>query len=366
MEELLLPRVVINIPGALEFRVIMTDRKSGQFDYNSTMQPEQERKTPGASIAGSFLVLSLCTGESIQGWELPFLRRSRSSSARHSQRFLVWAFSNPVLPLIGICVGNMVRRRGTPRRGAAWEANKAQRRREEELERALALASSILRKKARVEGRATLKSIVERETGSSKEQNVTEPVGWCSGCVVEEEPPAGDSTGMEKSNNGEMLTIQNNDSAPTMMDDIPGCLVEEIPWSEELMTDNQQAIDAEQLEELMTDDQQATEAEQLEEMMTGENAEQLATRRDDNGKGENGNGGGELQSPFLRSEHLALVFELRSHVADLEHRAVTMGQRLDVLLEELSGTPAPHRCHMGMQASDLWENADGRAKSSDA
>ena len=116
----------------------------------------------------------------------------------------------------------------------------------------------------------------------------------------------------------------------------------------------------------MTDDQQATEAEQLEEMMTGENAEQLATRRDDNGKGENGNGGGELQSPFLRSEHLALVFELRSHVADLEHRAVTMGQRLDVLLEELSGTPAPHRCHMGMQASDLWENADGRAKSSDA
>jgi hypothetical protein len=245
----------------------------------------------------------------------------------------------------------MVRRRGTPRRGAAWEANKAQRRREEELERALALASSILRKKARVEGRAALNSIVERDTGSSKEKKVTEPVDWFSGCVVEEDPSIGDLTCMEKSSNRETLTRQNNNSAPTMVDDLPGCVVEEIPW---------------------LIDQQATDAEQLEKLMTDENAEQLEKLMADNGKGEDGrdappsNRGGGMHGPILSGEHLALVFELRSHVADLEHRAFTMGQRLDVLLDELSGTPARHRCHMCMQAFDISTSADGRAKSPDA
>jgi hypothetical protein len=351
LEELLLPRAVINIPGALDFMVIMAGRRSGQFDYNSSMKPEQERKAPGASIAGSFSVLSLCTGEFLQGWEPPCLRQSWPSSARHPQRLLIWSFSNPVLPLIGICVGNMVRRRGTPRRGAAWEANKAQRRREEELERALALASSILRKKARVEGRAALNSIVERDTGSSKEKKVTEPVDWFSGCVVEEDPSIGDLTCMEKPSNRETLTRQNNNSAPTMVDDLPGCVVEEIPW---------------------LIDQQATDAEQLEKLMTDENAEQLEKLMADNGKGEDGrdappsNRGGGMHGPLLSGEHLALVFELRSHVADLEHRAFTMGQRLDVLLDELSGTPARHRCHMCMQAFDISTSADGRAKSPDA
>jgi hypothetical protein len=349
LENLLLPRAVINITGALDFMVIMAGRRSGQFDYNSSMKPEQERKAPGALIAGPFSVI-FWRGEFLQGWEPACLRQSWPSSARHPQRLLIWSFSNPVLSLIGICVGNMVRRRGTPRRGAAWEANKAQRRREEELERALALASSILRKKARVEGRAALTSIVERDTGSSKEKKVTEPVDWFSGCVVEEDPSIGDLTGMEKSSNRETLTRQNNNSAPTMVD-IPGCVVEEIPW---------------------LIDQQATDAEQLEKLMTDENAEQLEKLMADNGKGEDGrdappsNRGGGMHGHILSGEHLALVFELRSHVADLEHRAFTMGQRLDVLLDELSGTPARHRCHMCMQAFDIPTSADGRAKSPNA
>jgi hypothetical protein len=245
----------------------------------------------------------------------------------------------------------MVRRRGTARQGAAWEANKAQRRREEELERALALASSILRKKARVEGRAALTSIVERDTGSSKEKKVTEPVDWFSGCVVEEDPSIGDLTCLEMSSIRETPTRQNNNSAPTMMDDLPGCVVEEIPW---------------------LIDQQDTGAEQLEKRMTDENAGQLEKLMADDGKGEDGSDappsdrGGGMHGPILSGEHLALVFELRSHVADLEHRAFTMGQRLDVLLDELSGTPARHRCHMCMQAFDISTSADGRAKSPDA
>jgi hypothetical protein len=100
--------------------------------------------------------------------------------------------------------------------------------------------------------------------------------------------------------------------------------------------------------------------------MTDENATA------DNGKGEDGrnappnNHGGGMHAPLLSEEHLALVFELRSHIADLEHRAFTMGQRLDVLLDKLSGTPARRRCHMCMQAFDISTGADGRATSLEA
>jgi hypothetical protein len=96
--------------------------------------------------------------------------------------------------------------------------------------RALALASSILGKKARVEGQATLNSIVERDTGGSREKKAIEPVDWFSGCVVEEYPSIGDLICMEKSSNRETLSRQNINSAPTMVDDLPGCVVEEIPW----------------------------------------------------------------------------------------------------------------------------------------
>jgi hypothetical protein len=139
----------------------------------------------------------------------------------------------------------MVRRRGTPRRGSAWEAHKAQRRREEELERALALASSILRKKARVEGRAVLNSIVEQDAGCSRAKKETEPVDWFSGCVVEEDLSIGDLMCNEKPSARETLTRQDNNSAPTKVDDLPGCVVEEIPWLSDL-----QATDAEQIGEV--------------------------------------------------------------------------------------------------------------------
>jgi hypothetical protein len=239
----------------------------------------------------------------------------------------------------------MVRRRGTPRRGSAWEAYKAQRRREEELERALALASSILRKKARVEGRAVLNSIVEQDVDSSRARKVTEPVDWSSSCVVEEDPSIGDLICKEKSSNRETLTRLDDNSAPTMVDDLPGCVVEEIPW---------------------LSDQLATDAEQLEKRGIDE------TTTTDNGKGEDGRNappdahGGETLGPLLNDEHLALVFELRSHVADLEHRALTMGQRLDLLLDALSGVPDQRRCPMCMHAFDIATGDDGKDTSPDA
>jgi hypothetical protein len=347
LEELLLPRAAFNTPGTRDFSANMAGRRSRHLDCHSFMKPERERIALDASFAGSFSVLSLCTGAFLLVWEPPCLRQSWPSSAR----LLIWSLDNPVLPLTGICVGIMVRRRGTPRRGAAWEANKAQRRREEELERALALASSILRKRARVEGRATLNSIVERNTGSGMEAEVTEPVNWLSGCVVEEDPSIGDLKCLEMSSIRETPARQNNNSATVMLDDLPGCVVEEIPW--------------------LTDQQDAG-AEQLEKRATDVNAGQLKKLMADDGKGEDrsdappSESGGGMHGPILSGEHLALVFELRSHVADLEHRASTMGQRLDVLLDELSGTPARHRCHMCMQAFDISTSDDGRAKSPDA
>jgi hypothetical protein len=50
------------------------------------------------------------------------------------------------------------------------------------------------------------------------------------------------------------------------------------------------------------------------------------------------------QPPFLHVTHLDLVFELRGQMADQEHRALLMGQRLDMLLDAYSNAPANRKC----------------------
>jgi hypothetical protein len=52
----------------------------------------------------------------------------------------------------------------------------------------------------------------------------------------------------------------------------------------------------------------------------------------------------ELHAPLLRAAHLDLVFELRGQMADQEHRALLMGQRLDLLLDAYSNAPANRKC----------------------
>ena len=66
----------------------------------------------------------------------------------------------------------MTRKRGTPRRGSAWNAHKAQRQRKEHLERALVMATSLLRKKARAEKQALLSTIAEKGAGHSSADTV--------------------------------------------------------------------------------------------------------------------------------------------------------------------------------------------------
>jgi hypothetical protein len=71
-----------------------------------------------------------------------------------------------------------------------------------------------------------------------------------------------------------------------------------------------------------------------------------------------------LHGSLLRAEHLALVFELRGHMADLEHRALLMGQRLDLLLDAYSNVPAKRKCPLCVQAfaipaGSMWQTGKG-------
>jgi hypothetical protein len=105
---------------------------------------------------------------------LSVTRQSWLARASHLQPLSSWLIC---LHLQLLCSFTMARKRGRPRRGAAWEAHKAQRRRKEQLERALALATSILRKKARAEKLARLATIVEPGAGCSRDvkANTREP-----------------------------------------------------------------------------------------------------------------------------------------------------------------------------------------------
>jgi hypothetical protein len=48
--------------------------------------------------------------------------------------------------------------------------------------------------------------------------------------------------------------------------------------------------------------------------------------------------------PFFHPEQLALVFELRSQMADQIHRDILMHQRIDMLYEAYSNAPADQKC----------------------
>jgi hypothetical protein len=95
---------------------------------------------------------------------------------------------------------SMPRKRGVPRRGSAWYARKEQRQRREQLERALVMATSMLRQKARAEEKALLSTIAEKEIGCSsldtvKLEDSTEQL--YPACIVEEDLTLEDLTTME-------------------------------------------------------------------------------------------------------------------------------------------------------------------------
>jgi hypothetical protein len=266
---------------------------------------------------------------------------------------LLW-FKTSSLARFWLCIGgfcsvSMVRERARSRRGSAWDAHRAQRRRKTQLERALSLASSILRKKAREERRKLLDIIAEQKDGGSREGLISklsivrdaEPELALSTCIVEEDPTIGDLPCMEAPQAMES-------SARTVICDdyVPGCIVEEVPW-----TDDPPPPHAEKtLGNEFREEKSRVAADAGEEMNSG--------TAHSNGSG------GDLHGFLLSDEHLALVFELCSHLADVELRTLLMSQRLDILLDAFSGAPAQHKCPLCAQefaipARHAWQASEG-------
>jgi hypothetical protein len=234
------------------------------------------------------------------------------------------------------CSFFMARKRGRPRRGAAWEAHKAQRRRKEQLERALALATSILRKKNRAERRARLAIIAEPGVGCSRIVKGNEPEALQKGgpeeefppCIVVEDPSMEDMSFLVQTRVATHLEACK--PTPTLLDDTPGCIVEEIPWpgDDTCSCQGTQAIDAGLKGAEANVEQEGLEA-------GSEAAEDV---------------GGSMHNSLIRDEHLALMFDIRGHLSDLEYRALLMGQRMDMLLDAFSNAPAKRKCPLCAQA----------------
>ena len=168
-----------------------------------------------------------------------------------------------------------------PRRGSAWYARKEQRQRREELERAMVIASSLLRKKTREEEKVRLSDIAEKEIGRGTMDTVMlegSNEQLYPACIVEEDPTLADLPTLEapcdtgRSGRGEGNLNLGLD------DDPPGCIVEEVPWP-----DLEAEVDAG--------------------CATGKEG-----RQDDVKRKTPDAEGGDLHG-FLREEHLSLVFE---------------------------------------------------------
>jgi hypothetical protein len=264
---------------------------------------------------------------------------------------LLWRFAAgaSVLPWLqpvrsGRKLSSMPRRRGVPRRGSNWYARKEQRQRREQLERALAMATSMLRQKARAEEKALLSTIAEKEIGCSNlgTANLEEQLNPV--CIVEEDLTLEDLSTMEAPS--DIVKAGSGDGHHTLrMDaDLPGCIVEEeAPW---------QSMDI----PFDAGDAQGDEK-QTEERSGGQDDEKHSVPFD----------GGDMHGFLSREEHLSLLFELRGHMADLEHRAHIMGQRLDVLFDAHSDAPTRRKCPLCAQsyaipAGSTWKtNEDNRS-----
>jgi hypothetical protein len=199
------------------------------------------------------------------------------------------------------------------------------------LEKVVSLASSILRKKAHAERRMLLDIIAEQKAGCSGEGLISslsnerdvEPEVALPSCIVEEDPSIGELPCI-----AEPRAMEDPVHASHSAEDIPGCPIEEIPWQDDLPS----------LQAEMTTDNEAN-AEQR------KDAADLDEEMDSGTAPRSGSDVG-MHGFLLSDEHLALVFELRSHLADMELRMLLMSHRLDILLGTFSGAPAQHKCPM--------------------
>jgi hypothetical protein len=194
-----------------------------------------------------------------------------------------------------------------------------------------------------------LDTIAEQKGGGSREglnssvriEREAEPKVELPTCIIEEDPSIGDLPCMEEPRAMED-PVRDSHSA----DDIPGCPIEEIPWQDELPPLQAEKPTVDEVGE----EQRKAEAVLDEEM--------------DSGSAPRSGPDGGMHGGLLGEEHLALVFEVRSHLADVELRTLLMSQSLDILLSALSGAPAQLKCPMCAQkfaipARHTWQARDG-------
>jgi hypothetical protein len=165
-------------------------------------------------------------------------------------------------------------------------------------------------------------------------------------CVVEEDLSIRDLSFAEKSRDMGKLSREGTRCVSAREDDIPGCIIEETPWPGDLqVTEAKKNVNA------------VIEVVQRELVVGIGEASKRKTAPP------SGLGGG-MHGSLLSNEHLTLVFELRGHMLDLEHRALLMGQRMDLLLDAFSGAPAQRKCPLCAQdfvipTGTTWQTGGG-------
>jgi hypothetical protein len=310
---------------------------------------------------------------------LPIVWELWCSSVSFSSRLTLISLHPHCIVIYSLAI--MTRKRGRPRRGSAWYTHKAQRQRKEKLEHALSLATSILRKKERADQLALHAIIAETGDGCSSETTAIKsgnrPEDGVADafptCYVEEIPFMEDLATTPEPQAMEANYQDGSSPKIDLADDIPGCIVEEIPWPGDhsptshamQVTVEEETRDKARAEENADENSPVRKEEaagtELMELEAGDGADGATVERRDVILDDVGNG---LHGTFLRAEHLALVFELRGHMADLEHRALLMGQRLDLLIDAYSNAPAKRKCPLCAQAfaipvGSTWQTSKG-------
>jgi hypothetical protein len=268
----------------------------------------------------------------------------------------------------------MPRERGKPRRGSAWYTHAAQRQRRQHLERALSLANSILRQRAKVARLAlqayAIESAMEERAQTPPEQLSLSDNWQPTGTTQEENPPTALETQARSSMRGRLdeefptcyveevpytentltaLEPQARDNTRgRLCEEFPTCYVEEVPYMD-VVSQGTCAVMVHHTDIAAMDkgegsaDTEAVipgEADTKETKVTpGEGDETPTPTPNRTVHGHSG-----APPPFLHAAHLDLVFELRGQMADQEHRALLMGQRLDMLLDAYSNAPTNRKC----------------------
>jgi hypothetical protein len=118
------------------------------------------------------------------------------------------------------------RERGKPRRGSAWYTHAAQRQRRQKLEKALSLASSILRQRAKA---TSLSPWAYAEDILPKEGTHTPPEKFPLSELGNWKPT---STMREENTLNALETQARSNMMGGLCNEIPTCYVEEVPYTE--------------------------------------------------------------------------------------------------------------------------------------